>query len=584
MAAITWQNINGPSLAEATRPMEAASRSFTGAFDGLANVLKQREATQTANWDQAKVNNTNALLGAVQEPKTPEEFAAKEAQLRQQLLGYGAQVDPVAARAALDGRMATLQQRAVAGMDFTNKVQANTLAPIQEEYKIAALRGDKAGMAAAEAKLGNQVGTASALDYGYGINQRNVTEKRAVEDHVNKKLDLDSNIAHRAEQDSIARDKLQIDRDNVQEQRNARIAASSDAGIRAKANLLNQAGELVKNQTSAVQEVKKNTPYAEMFGGSSIDIISKAATDINDGNPKYGNAVVSKITELRKTYPDIPVDVIKSALSMAKNEFGSSLWLSDGYSNSVVDHIKTQMKDPEVVNRIAFANEQMAKAQGQYKGSSLDLPKPAAADVPVRDLPPQLKFSPPKQSQTGSLTYEKPGSFSISGNQGIAVPTQMPEGKMDVSVTDGDTIAVKGANGVGLKFRFNGIDAQETAKTRNGKTSPGQKFGAEAQAFVTDAFKQGRVDVRIASNQPDDKGRLIADIYVDGKNLNEALLRKGLATVLAVKGGIGPSQQAHFNDLQNGAMRNNFGIMGDLNSDRSPTGSSFRMFEDNLYN
>ena len=87
MAAITWQNINGPSLAEATRPMEAASRSFTGAFDGLANVLKQREATNAANWDQAKVNNTNALLGAVQEPKTPEEFARLRGKSVEEIVG-----------------------------------------------------------------------------------------------------------------------------------------------------------------------------------------------------------------------------------------------------------------------------------------------------------------------------------------------------------------------------------------------------------------------------------------------------------------------------------------------------------------
>ena len=129
---ITWQTVNGPSLAEASRPMEAASRSFNEAFGGLDNVLKQRQAIETGNWDQTKLNNTNALLGAVQEAKTPEEFASREAVLRQQLAGYGAQVDPVAVRAAMDGRMATLQQRAVAGMDYQNKVTDNREAPIRD--------------------------------------------------------------------------------------------------------------------------------------------------------------------------------------------------------------------------------------------------------------------------------------------------------------------------------------------------------------------------------------------------------------------------------------------------------------------
>ena len=132
MAAITWQNINGPSLAEASRPMEAASRSFNDAFSGLGDILKQRQAIETGKWEQTKLNNTNALLGAVQEAKTPEEFASREAVLRQQLAGYGAQVDPVAVRAAMDGRMATLQQRAVAGMDYQNKVTDNREAPIRD--------------------------------------------------------------------------------------------------------------------------------------------------------------------------------------------------------------------------------------------------------------------------------------------------------------------------------------------------------------------------------------------------------------------------------------------------------------------
>lgn len=137
MGIITWQNINGPSLAEATRPMEVAQRSFENVFGGLGEVIKKREVTDAANWDQTKINNTNALLNASQEARTPEEFAAREAQLRQQLLGYGAQVDPAAVRAALDGRMATLQQRAVAGIDYQNKVTDNREAPIRDS--IAAL-------------------------------------------------------------------------------------------------------------------------------------------------------------------------------------------------------------------------------------------------------------------------------------------------------------------------------------------------------------------------------------------------------------------------------------------------------------
>ncbi len=150
---ITWQTVTGPSLAEASRPMEAASRSFNEAFSGLDNVLKQRQAIETGNWDQTKLNNTNALLGAVQEPKTPEEFAAKEAQLRQMLTGYGAQVDPIAARAALDGRMATLQQRGLANIQYTGAVAEEADRPKRDLALTLYAKGDIAGGDAVAAQV-----------------------------------------------------------------------------------------------------------------------------------------------------------------------------------------------------------------------------------------------------------------------------------------------------------------------------------------------------------------------------------------------------------------------------------------------
>lgn len=121
MAAITWQNINGPSVAQAASPLGDAQKTLSGMFSGFEDILTKRAAVENANWDQTKVNNTNAFLAATQEAKTPEEFAAREAMLREQLKSYGAQVDPAAARAALDGRTALLQQRSLANQQYTDQ-------------------------------------------------------------------------------------------------------------------------------------------------------------------------------------------------------------------------------------------------------------------------------------------------------------------------------------------------------------------------------------------------------------------------------------------------------------------------------
>ena len=112
VSPITWRNVEMPSIEAATKAMALGQQGINTGFEGFNNLIKQRETTDQANWDQGKLNNTNAFLSASQEAKTPDEFAAKEAQLRQMLGGYGAQVDSTAARNALDGRMAMLQARA----------------------------------------------------------------------------------------------------------------------------------------------------------------------------------------------------------------------------------------------------------------------------------------------------------------------------------------------------------------------------------------------------------------------------------------------------------------------------------------
>lgn len=611
MAAITWQNINGPSVAQAAVPLGDAQKTFAGMFTGLEDILKKREDMETANWDQGKLNNTSAFLNAAQEAKTPEEFAAKEAMLREQLKSYGAQIDPMAARAALDGRMATLQQRGLATQQYTDQQTEVANRPVEAGY-MGALAQAKTpeGVGGLMESMQAAVGAgamdprifAKVMQQAQTRSSSLVGDAQRAETHTRQGLDLDSNIAHRANQDAVARIKAETDRrelaikqQQLTEAREARVAATNTAGISARSGYLKNVGELIKEQTGAVKEIEKSTPYASVYGGANIEEVRKAAETLNSNDPKYGNAVVSKLTELNKEFKNgIPVDVIKSALSMAKDEFGASLWRSDGYSNSVNDHVRTLMKDPDVITRAAYAAEVMGKARGQYNGkvpepaatnpAKPDLPKPTATPgINDRPLPPKLQPPPPEVSKSGSLVYASPESFNISSNKGVMLPAKMPSGKMEAVIKDGDTVAVTGDNGVAMNFRFNGLDAQETGKTKDGKSTPGQKYSEEARAFITEAFKKGKVDIKVASNKPDSYGRHVADIYVNGESLNEALLSKGLATVLKVPGGIGPSQNAAFTRLQEQAMRNNLGIMGDMNSDRSPTGAAFRMFGDNLY-
>lgn len=356
MAAITWQNINGPSLAEATRPMEAASRSFTGAFDGLANVLKQREATNAANWDQAKVNNTNALLGAVQEPKTPEEFAAKEAQLRQQLLGYGAQVDPVAARAALDNRMATLQQRGLANIQYTGAVAEEADRPKRDLALSLYAKGDIAGGDAVAAEV--QRNKAALAEASHKWQRTGVTEKQ-----TDTKFDFDQAAeAQKVLERPLLIDKLNSDLLTAKAQRTLSGAQADALGREKNAN-----SPATKAQDAAYEQLLKDN----LFGGGSLEpgrnlaeVSKYVKASITD--PKEADGLTRAIAKLSSQKFDVgngmkvgvPISLLQEALHLSQD----TNWKINPWNNRVSNFeelIKKRMADPDVAQQ-ALAAQQIA--------------------------------------------------------------------------------------------------------------------------------------------------------------------------------------------------------------------------------
>lgn len=99
-------------------------------------------------------------------------------------------------------------------------------------------------------------------------------------------------------------------------------------------------------------------------------------------------------------------------------------------------------------------------------------------------------------------------------------------------VSDGDTIKVVTNDGTSLKVRLAGMDAPETLKVnhKTGKLNkPGQPYGDNATAFTTNLVlgKKVRLDIYGV----DQYKRVLAFVFVDGKNLNLELVKAGLAEV-----------------------------------------------------
>lgn len=96
-----------------------------------------------------------------------------------------------------------------------------------------------------------------------------------------------------------------------------------------------------------------------------------------------------------------------------------------------------------------------------------------------------------------------------------------------VSTTDGDTIRVM-YKGVDEPVRYLLIDTPETNHPRLGK----QPFGPEAKERNRALVNSGKLTLEFDIGEKRDKyGRLLAYVYVDGKSVQEILIREGLARV-----------------------------------------------------
>jgi len=110
------------------------------------------------------------------------------------------------------------------------------------------------------------------------------------------------------------------------------------------------------------------------------------------------------------------------------------------------------------------------------------------------------------------------------------VPSQSEQSTPDVlsektytvqRVVDGDTLLLTNR----ARVRLIGVDTPESVKPDH----PIEPFGPEASEFTKQFIGEKPVQLRLDHERVDQHDRWLAYVYVDGKMLNEALLRAGLA-------------------------------------------------------
>lgn len=175
---ITWQNIATPSFADASRGLALARQGINSGFDSFNNVIKQQTDVENANWEQVKRNNTDAFMNRLLQAQGAEGFKALQdsGELQRMLAANGAQIDQAAARTAMDGRMATLQQRDLAGMQYQKAVEENAQDPVVRQIQMLSLKDP----VAAQALLDQNPNLRRGFEVAQGID----TRQQVIKDRV----------------------------------------------------------------------------------------------------------------------------------------------------------------------------------------------------------------------------------------------------------------------------------------------------------------------------------------------------------------------------------------------------------------
>lgn len=365
---ITWRTVNGPSLAEASRPLEGAQRALSTAFTGLDGALKQWDAGQKDIWKQQDAAATQDALGQIYRAKTVEEFNALQnsGALDQATAANGAVIDRAAVNALRDGRVSTLQNRDVQAITYRDTMLDDAQAGDVRRINTLALTDPSA----ASAELAKNPDLRKSFEIAKNIDSRaNTLEERQ---RARDRFGFDQNEDQRKAAEERQRELLRPIA--VQQAQDGLLnGPSARAAQAAQINLANaQAGALASKaeEEAAARQAAvdrkilstalQDNPYAGgVLTPGSAETLAKLANETklgSGGSPEKLAKTMERLTKIANEGMEVQVEgadgktiskKIPVPLELAKAALlGSSdtLWSwNEGYADTFENTIKKRM-------------------------------------------------------------------------------------------------------------------------------------------------------------------------------------------------------------------------------------------------
>jgi endonuclease YncB( thermonuclease family) len=126
---------------------------------------------------------------------------------------------------------------------------------------------------------------------------------------------------------------------------------------------------------------------------------------------------------------------------------------------------------------------------------------------------------PPGAAQSGGAPERlRPAAHRpVEGRQELVTAVEEISSATVVAVSDGDTVTAR-ENGLQLILHLDGVDAPELK----------QRFGSEAQAYLSELVANRMVTVRVRSRAPHG-GESLARLEVAGADVSAMILQRGFA-------------------------------------------------------
>lgn len=435
MGVITWRNVDAPDLRGAASMLHLAGNGINSGFDKLNQVLQNEQATADANWKVQRDNNTQAFLNSINQYRTPEEYQAALASGALDASKYGAQIDQAAARSALDGRLAILQDRAVKAGQFEDQQKAREAKPIVDRLSMMALSDDKDVRASAKAAL------TPYMEAGMLPNGAELAGKIRTIDHEN---------------DTWAQDKTKFDQgtETFEQQKKlwpGQLTAQTDAHnlavaqqeeLRARHTDSLPGGKLERAARKAQGE-REYRAYQEtgMFGKGYSDDPTTNVSNLRDSvvKPHFGSkdtkgteAVMEVLRENPSytygsgqgaTKVGYPPAVVQKALELTKEDssiLGMGGGYNDNFKKAFKENLNKEMASEDVWKQYTVYNNIRANylegtGPGPVAPTATGIPKPTEATQQGTQAAPSAVAALEKRAAEAAAS---PGVNGIVGKAG----------------------------------------------------------------------------------------------------------------------------------------------------------------------